>query len=71
MGNEPSCIFHTCQDVVALEPVIASQDGVDIISSGEHREDVLHCEASTTHDGLATEDAGIDRDSIEEIGHER
>jgi hypothetical protein len=46
VAHEAARIQETCLDVLALEPGIASQEGLDGVPGGEHPEDVLDRQAS-------------------------
>lgn len=52
-------------DVLPLEPGVAFEESLDRIARREHAENVLHGEATPANDRLATEDFGIDGDSLQ------
>jgi hypothetical protein len=63
MANQSSGVFDASEHVIALEPGVTGEDGVDVVPGCEHSENVLHREPMTAHDGLAAEDPGIDGDA--------
>src|SRR6266568_4829780 len=71
VGDDTPGVLQARLDVITLEPRVTGQDRVHGVTDGEHPEDVLHREAAPADDGLAPEDLGVVRDSLEQasLGH--
>src|SRR5947209_6083079 len=54
-------------NIVGFEEWVSSQQILRRVSGGEHREHVLHREASAANDRLAAEDRGIGCDPLDKV----
>ena len=68
MPDEPACVFEAGEHILSLEPRISRKDGVNVVTSRKHVEDVLDRQAATAQDWLTPEYIGIHNNSSEQIG---
>ena len=66
MADDPPRVGETGEDVLALEPGVAGEDGFGGVPRGQHAEDVLDGKPVPADDRLAAEDLRVVGDPVEQ-----